>query len=133
MAHTKQEDCYGIEAAVFRVEVKIICNTKQKKPSEQIKYEDHVHWFDCQSMVHYEFIPRSQTVNLEFLVFHGFFEKKFKTNDWNFGSNMASFFTVTMLLQLQCQKFLTNSKIHWFCSHRTALIPLQQTCCCSQN
>jgi hypothetical protein len=51
-------------------------------------------------MVHYDFIPRGQTMNLEFLVFFGFFEKKFKTNDWNFSNNMASFFTVTMLMQI---------------------------------
>jgi hypothetical protein len=38
---------------------------------------------------------------------------------------MASFFTVTILLHVQCQKFLTNNKIHWFYSHLKALIPLQ--------
>jgi hypothetical protein len=101
-------DCYRIQAAVFRVEVKIIF----KKKSEQIRYEDaFIGLFDCQSMVHYDFIPRGQTVNLEFLVFYGFFEKKFKTNDWNFSNNTASFFTVTVLLQVQFQKFLTNNKL----------------------
>ena len=61
--------------------------------------------FDYQSMVHYEFIPQGQTMNLEFWVYYGFFEKKFKTNNWNFGSNTFSFFTMALLLHILCQKF----------------------------
>ena len=34
--------------------------------------------FDCQSMVHYDFIPRGQTMNLEFLVIYGFLRRSSK-------------------------------------------------------
>jgi hypothetical protein len=39
------EDCYRNEVAVFRMEVEIMLKTEKENTSEQIKSDNHAHWF----------------------------------------------------------------------------------------